>query len=76
MTYLDEDSVITEVRKNRSELMAEFDGDAMKLIEHLRSERPKLEASGWRYESEEEFEARKTWHRNQQEAEQQRMQAI
>ena len=73
MTYLDEDSVITEVRKNRSELLAEFGGDTKKLIEHLRSQRPAMEAAGWRYETEAEFEARKSRHRQQQEAEQHRI---
>ena len=76
MTYLDEDSVITEVRKNRSELLAEFGGDTKKLIEHLQSQRPAMEAAGWRYETEAEFEARKSWQEQRQEAEQRRIAAI
>ena len=73
MTYHDEDSVITEVRKNRSELLAEFGGDTKKFIEHLRLQRPVMEAASWRYETEAEFEARKSWHKQQQEAEQRRI---
>ena len=63
MTKLNEDSIITEVRKNRSELLAEFGGDAKRLIEHLLSQRPAMEATGWRYETNEEVEARKDWHK-------------
>jgi len=76
MTYLEEDSVITEVRKNRSELLAEFGGDTKKFIEHLKSQRPAMEAAGWRYETEAEFETRKSWHRQRQEAELRRIAAI
>jgi hypothetical protein len=75
MTYLDEDTVITEVRKNRADLLAEFGGDTKKLIEHLRSQRPAMEAAGWRYETEAEFEVRKSWHRQQREAEQRGIEA-
>ena len=70
MTYLDEDSVISEVRRNRSELLTEFGGDTKKLIEHLQSQRTAMEAAGWRYETEAEFEARKAWHRMRREEEQ------
>jgi hypothetical protein len=32
-----------------------------------------MEAAGWRYETEAEFEARKSWHKQQQEAEQRKI---
>ena len=73
MAYLEEDLVISEVRKNRAELLSEFGGNTKKFIEHLRLQRPAMEAAGWRYETETEFEARKAWHRQQQESEQRRM---
>ena len=69
MNYFRDDSIITEVRKNRTELIAEFEGDSKKLIEHFIAQRPAMEAAGWRYETESELEARKTWHRIQQEME-------
>ena len=76
MTKFNEDSIITEVRKNRSELLAEFGGDTKRLIEHLLSQRPVMEATGWQYETNEELEARKERHIRQQKEEQLRMEAI
>jgi hypothetical protein len=76
MNYLNEDSIMMEVRKNRASLLAEFDGDTKKLIEHLISQKPAMEAAGWRYETEAELEARKSWHRQQQEVEQYRIKAL
>ena len=76
MNKFSEDSIITEVRKNRSELVAEFGGDAKMLIEHLLSQRPAMEAAGWRYETNEELEARKEYHLKQHREEQLKMEAI
>ena len=76
MTKFNEDSVIMEVRKNRTELLADFGGDTKRLIEHLLSQRPAMEAAGWRYETNEEIETRKEWHRKQREEEQRKMEAI
>ena len=68
--------IITEVRKNRAELLAEYGGNAKKLIEHIISQRPAMEAAGWRYETNEEFEARKAWQKKQREEEQRKIEAI
>jgi len=76
MSLFEEDSAITEVRKNRAELLAEFDGDIKKLIEYVDSQRSVFEAAGWRYETEAELEARKAWQRKRQEAEQSRIAAM
>ena len=76
MAKFNEDSVIVEVRKNRAELLADFGGDTKKLIEHLLSQRPAMEAAGWRYETNEEIETRKERHRKQHEEEQRKMEAI
>jgi hypothetical protein len=76
MTYFEEDFIVAEVRKNRADLLAEFGGDTKKLINHLISQRPQMEAAGWRYETENEIESRKAWHRQQQDMEQRRMEAI
>ena len=69
MDYFEEDSIIAEVRKNRAELLAEFNGDTKKLIEYFISQRPAMEAAGWRYETEAELQTRKALHRQQKEAE-------
>ncbi|MDR2860945.1 MAG: hypothetical protein LBV07_00095 [Syntrophobacterales bacterium] len=76
MNYFEEDSIITEVRKNRAELLTEFNGDTKKLIEYLISQESAMEAAGWRYETEAEFEARKTLHRQKQETECNRIESL
>ena len=76
MTKFNEDSVIMEVRKNRAELLADFGGDTKRLIEHLLSQKPAMEAAGWRYETDEEIDIRKKRHRKQREEEQRKMEAI
>ena len=76
MNYLNEDSVMMEVRKNRANLLSEHDGDIKKYIEHIIAQKPTLENGGWQYETEAELEARKSWHRQQHEAEQHRIKAI
>jgi hypothetical protein len=68
-----EDSVITEVRKNREELLAEFGGDRRKLAEHLISQRPAMEAAGVRYETDAERQARFAWNSQQRESEELRV---
>jgi hypothetical protein len=76
MNYFEEDSVVAEVRKNRAELLAEFDGNTRQLVDHLISGRPDMEADGWRYETEDQLEARKARHKQQQKIEWSRMEAI
>lgn len=76
MNYFEDDFIITEVRKNRSELLTEFNGDTKRLTEHLISQRPAMEADGWLYETEAELEARKALHRQQQEAELRRIENL
>jgi hypothetical protein len=76
MNYFEEDSIITEVRKNRSELLAEFNGDTKKIIDYLISQRPAMECAGWRYETEAEFAARKALHRQKQEVESNRIESL
>jgi len=60
------DPIVAEVRKNREELLAEFDGDIDKLHEHLAAQRPKWEAAGFRYETENETQARLARRRRQE----------
>ena len=76
MIPFEEDSIIAEVRKNRTELLAEFDGDTKKLIEYLIAQMPAMEAAGWEYETETELETRKTLHRQQQEMELRRIESL
>ena len=76
MNYFEEDSIVTEVRKNRVELLTEFNGDTKKLIEYLISQGPAMEAAGWRYETEAELEARRVLHRKQKEAELNRIESL
>ena len=71
-----EDEIIAEVRKNREELLAEFDGDGRKLTEYLISQRPIMEAAGVRYETDEERQARFEWNRQQQLAEERRVSSL
>jgi hypothetical protein len=76
MDYFNEDSIITEVRKNRADIINEYDGDTKKYLVFLISQKPVMEAEGWRYESEAELDARIAWHKQQREAEQLRIKAI
>ena len=69
MISFEEDSIIIEVRKNRTELLAEFGGDTKKLVEHFIAQSSAMEAAGWKYETETELETRKALHRQQQEIE-------
>ena len=71
-----EDSIITEVRRNREEILAEFDGDGRKLTEYIISQRPAMEAAGVRYETDGERQARFAWNRQQQEMEERRIASI
>ncbi len=71
-----EDPIVAEVRKNREELLAEFDGDMRKLNDRLIAERPAMEADGWRYADVADLENRKTRYRQQQDEEQRRIAAL
>jgi hypothetical protein len=61
------DPIVAEVRKNREEMLAEFDGDTKKLTAHLRTMRPEMEAAGLRFETEAERQVRFAWSQQQQE---------
>ena len=63
------DPIVAEVRKNREEWFAEFDCDPIKLREYLDVQRPKWEAAGFHYETEEKRQARFAWNRQRREAE-------
>jgi len=63
------DPIVAEVRKNREEWFAEFDYDPVKLREHLDAQRPKWEAAGLRFETEERRQARLARSRQRREAE-------
>ena len=76
MISFEEDSIIAEVRKNRTELLAEFGGDTKKFIEHFIAQRPAMEVAGWKYETETELETRKALHRQQQEMELRRIENL
>jgi len=67
------DPIVAEVRRNREELLAEFDGDTKKLADYLASKRPAREAAGMRYETPEERQARFLWSIQQEEAENRRV---
>ena len=62
------DPIVAEVRKNREDLLAEFDGDTEKLTAYLVAKRPQRIAAGFRYETAAEREARFALSRQQQEA--------
>ncbi|MDR1736151.1 MAG: hypothetical protein LBR85_04685 [Oscillospiraceae bacterium] len=72
MDYFKEDSVMTEIRKNRAELLAEFNGDTFKYFLNCMEQEKTLRNQGRNFESPESLAARKAWHRQQQEAEQRR----
>jgi len=76
MISFEEDSVIAEVRKNRTELLAEFDDDTKILIEYLIAQKPAMEVEGWKYETETELETRKALHRQEQEMELRRIESV
>lgn len=61
------DPIVAEVRKNREELLAEFDGDIIELHKHLAEQRAKWEALGFRYETQEERKTRLMWREQQEE---------
>ena len=67
------DPIVAEVRKNREEWFAEFDCDPVKFHEYLEAQRPKWEAAGFRYETEEKRQARIAWNRQQREAEERKI---
>ena len=62
------DPIVAEVRKNRKEMLAEFDGDTKKLTAYLKTMRPEMEAAGLRFETEAERQTRFAWSQKQQEA--------
>jgi len=62
------DPIVAEVRKNREDLLAEFDGDTKRLTAYLKTKRPEMEAAGLRFETSAERQARFEWSQQQQEA--------
>jgi hypothetical protein len=61
------DPIIAEVRKNREDLLAEFDGDTKKLTAYLNSRRSEMESAGLRFETPEERDSRLAWNKKRQE---------
>jgi len=68
-----EDLVVTEVRQNREALLAEFNGDAHRLNEHLIAQQSIVEAVGVHYETNDERQTRIAWRRQQEEVENRRV---
>ena len=66
------DPIVAEVRKNREELLADFDGDMKKLDEYIEAKRVIRKAVGVRYETEAEREVRFAWNRQRREADEHR----
>ena len=52
------DPIVAEVRRNREEMLAGFDGDTEKLISYIEIKRHEIEVSGLRYETPEERQTR------------------
>jgi len=63
------DPIVAEVRKNREDMLAEFEGDTEKLVAYLETKRPIREAAGCRYITAEERQARLVWNRERREEE-------
>ncbi|MDR2599262.1 MAG: hypothetical protein LBC73_03200 [Oscillospiraceae bacterium] len=61
------DPIVAEVRKNREDLLAEFNGDTKKLSAYLKTKRPEMEAAGLRFETAAERQARFAWSQQQEE---------
>jgi hypothetical protein len=57
-----EDEIVAEVRRHRAELLEEY-GGIEGLHKHMDEDRPRLEKEGWKFETPEEAEARKSRHR-------------
>jgi len=70
------DFIVAEVRKNREDLLAEFDGDTKKLTAYLDSKWSKWEGEGFVYETETERQARFAWNRRQREDENRRIAVV
>ena len=70
------DPIVAEVRKNREELLAEFDGDIAKLDKHIATKRAMRKAAGVRYETEAERQTRLSWNRQRREIEERRIAAM
>jgi len=70
------DPIVAEVRKNREDLLAEFDGDTKKLTAYLESKRPEMEAAGLRFETEERRQARLARSRQRREEEHRRVASV
>ena len=70
------DPIVAEVRKNREDLLAEFDGDTEKLTAYLVAKRPQRIAAGFRYETAAERQARFAWSQQQQEILEQKLASV
>ena len=70
------DPIVAEVRKNREDMLAEFDGDTKKLTAYLKSKRPIREAAGCCYVTAEERQARLAWNRQRREADNRKLASI
>ena len=76
MDKKDYDPIVAEVRKNREDMLADFDGDTKKLTAYLETKRPIREAAGCRYVTAEERQERLAWNRQRREAENQKLACI
>ena len=61
------DPIVAEVRQNREDMLAEFDGDTKKLTAYLEAKRPARIAAGCRYVTAEERQARLEWNKQRKE---------
>jgi len=67
------DPIVAEVRKNREEMLAGFNGNTKKLTEYIDLKRSEIEAAGLRYETPEERQNRLTRNRKRREMEERRV---
>ena len=67
------DPIVTEVRRNRENLLADFNGDIFLLDAHIEIKRNEREASGAHYVTEEERLIRLAWNRQRRETEERRI---
>ena len=43
-----DDPIVTDVRRNREAILADFNGDIHRLIQYLKEQHSAMEASGWK----------------------------
>ena len=70
------DPIVAEVRKNREDMLAEFEGDTKKLIAYLKTKHPIRKAAGCCYVTAEERQARLAWNKQQREADNRKLASL